>query len=152
MNRWFLSYNSQDARLAEALEAELRRKDQGAAIFLAPKSLRPGAYGMPVLAKEIAESTGFVLLIGPSGLGPWQTVEYYEALGRRAKEHDFPLVLVLLDGQPAPGLPFLRQLNWIVTGDPGSEKSVAQLMRRAAAIPRLANCGGTLRPIAGSPR
>ena len=133
MRRWFLSYNSQDARLAEALDVELRRKDPGAAIHFAPKSLRPGVYWMPALAEEIAQATGFVLLVGPNGLGPWQTIEYYEAYDRRAKAHDFPLVLVLIEGQPAPGLPFLRQLHWIVTADPASEKSVAQLLAAASA-------------------
>jgi hypothetical protein len=55
-------------------------------------------------------------------------MEYYEALDRRVKQHDFPVVLVLLDGQPAPGLPFLRQLHWVITTDPASEKSLVQLM------------------------
>jgi formylglycine-generating enzyme required for sulfatase activity len=131
MNRWFLSYNSQDALLAEALESELRRKEGDATIFYAPKSLRPGAYWMPALAEEIAQATGFVLFVGPNGLGPWQTIEYYEAYDRRVKERDFPVVLVLLDGQPAPGLPFLRQVHWIVTANPGSEKTVAQLLAAA---------------------
>jgi formylglycine-generating enzyme required for sulfatase activity len=131
MRRWFLSYHSQDGLLAEALERELRRKDPSAAIFFAPKALRPGAYWMPALVEAIAQATGFVLLVGPNGLGPWQTIEYYEAYDRRAKERDFPLVLVLIEGQPAPGLPFLRQLHWIVTADPASEKSVAQLLAAA---------------------
>jgi TIR domain len=93
----------QDFRLAQALEAGLKRKDTEATIFFAPKSLRPGAYWMPALAKEIAEATAFVLLIGQNGLGPWQVIEYYEAYGRRAKQNDFPVILILLDGQPAPG-------------------------------------------------
>jgi hypothetical protein len=87
---------------------------------------------MPLLAEEIAQATAFVLLIGQNGLGPWQVIEYYEAYGRRAKEHDFPVILVLLDGQPAPGLPFLRQLHWIVTANPASEKSVAQILNAAS--------------------
>jgi formylglycine-generating enzyme required for sulfatase activity len=128
MRRWFLSYNSQDFALADALAARLRRRDPQAAIFLAPESLRPGAYWMPALAAEIAAATGFILLIGSNGLGPWQTIEYYEAYDRRVKQRDFPVVLVLLDGQPAPGLPFLRQLHWIVTADPAAEMSVAQLL------------------------
>ena len=66
-----------------------------------------------------------------TGLGPWQVIEYYEALDRRVKQPDFPVVLVLLEGQPAPGLPFLRQLHWIITADPASEKSVAQFMDAA---------------------
>ena len=87
---------------------------------------------MPELAREIAEATAFVLLVGKNGLGPWQTIEYYEAFNRRAKEHDFPVILLLLDGEPAPGLPFLTQLHWIVTANPESEQSVAKLIDAAA--------------------
>jgi hypothetical protein len=47
--------------------------------------------------------------------------EYYEARDRRKT-----IVLVLLEGQPAPGLPFLPQLHWIVTADPTSEASLAR--------------------------
>jgi hypothetical protein len=131
MQRWFLSYNSQDLALMQGLEAALKRKDADASIFLAPKSLRVGGFWLPELAKEIAEATVFVLLVGASGLGPWQVIEYYEALDRRVKQQGFPVVLVLLDGQAAPGLPFLRQLHWITTPDPSSEKTVAQLMDAA---------------------
>jgi formylglycine-generating enzyme required for sulfatase activity len=132
MRRWFLSYNSQDFEIAQRIAAEIERKDAGATMFLAPKSLRPGTYWMPTLAKEIAEANVFVLVVGKSGLGPWQTIEYHEAFDRRAKEHDFPVIMLLLDGQPAPGLPFLRQLHWIISTDPASEKSVGQVMDAAA--------------------
>jgi hypothetical protein len=125
MRRWFLSYNSQDLSLMQGLEASLKRKDPDASIFLAPKNLRAGGFWLPKLADEIAEATVFVLLVGPSGLGPWQVIEYYEALDRRVKQQGFPVILVLLDGQSAPGLPFLRQLHWITTPDPASEKSLA---------------------------
>ena len=131
MRRWFLSYNSRDGRLAQALECELRRRDPGASVYFAPKSLRPGAYWMPALADEIAQATGMILLVGPNGLGPWQTIEYYEAYDRRVKDHDFFVVLVLQDGQQAPGLPFLRQVHWIVTADPGSEQTIAKLLAAA---------------------
>src|SRR6516164_4950177 len=128
MRRWFLSYNSKDLGLMESLEAGLRRKDPDARIFFAPKSLRTGGMWLPELAREIAEATAFVLLAGEKGIGQWQAMEYYEALDRRVKQHDFPVVLVLLDGQPAPGLPFLRQLHWVITSDPASEKSLVQVM------------------------
>ena len=59
------------------------------------------------------------------------------------KQHDFPVVLLLLDGQSAPGLPFLRQLHWVITADPTSEKSSPRSWtRRPAAARRRANCGG----------
>jgi TIR domain len=100
MRRWFLSYNSQDLGLMQSLEAALRRKDTDAKIFFAPKSLRAGGLWLPELARAIAEASVFVLLIGEKGIGPWQVIEYYEALDRRVKENDFPVVLVLLAGQP----------------------------------------------------
>src|SRR5262245_38461960 len=132
MRRWFLSYNSQDLRLMQSLEQALRRKDLDARIFFAPKNLRAGGLWLPELAREIAEATAFILLVGEKGIGAWQQMEYYEALDRRVKQHDFPVVLVLLDGQPAPGLPFLRQLHGVITNNPASEKSVAQVMDAAA--------------------
>src|SRR5262245_27738786 len=108
MRRWFLSYNSQDLGLMRAFEAALRRKDADARFFFAPKSLRVGGLWLPELAREIAEATAFVLLVGEKGIGPWQAMEYYEALDRRVKQHDFPVVVLLLVGQPAPGVPLLR--------------------------------------------
>ncbi len=132
MRRWFLSYNSQDLASMQALEAALRRKDAGAHIFFAPKNLRAGGYWLPELAKAIEEATAFVLLVGENGLGPWQVMEYYEALDKRVKAKDFPVILVLLKDQPAPGLPFLRQLHWIITANPASEQNIALLMDAAA--------------------
>jgi hypothetical protein len=64
VRRWFLSYNSQDLALIQTFEAALRRKDPGAHIFFAPKSLRAGGFWLPELAKEIAAATAFVLLVG----------------------------------------------------------------------------------------
>jgi formylglycine-generating enzyme required for sulfatase activity len=134
MRRWFLSYNSHDPGLIQGLEAALRRKDPEAKVFFAPKSLRAGGLWLPELAREIAEATAFVLLVGEKGIGPWQTMEYYEALDRRVKQRDFPVIVMLLDGQPAPGLPFLRQLHWIITTDPASDKDLARVMDAAAGV------------------
>ena len=130
--RWFLSYNSQDLGLVQGFEALLRRKDPDAEIFFAPKSLRAGGYWLPSLADAIAQATAFVLLVGEKGLGPWQVIEYYEALDRRVKNPAYPVALVLLEGQPAPGLPFLRQLHWIVTADPASDQAVGKVLDATA--------------------
>jgi formylglycine-generating enzyme required for sulfatase activity len=131
MRSWFLSYNTQDQALMEALEAALRQKDAGAHIFFAPKSLRAGSYFLPELAKEIAKSTAFVLLVGEKGIGRWQVIEYYEAFDRRIKEPNYPVILVLYAGQAAPGLPFLQQLHRIVTNDPASEDTIGKLFQAA---------------------
>ena len=102
--RWFLSYNSQDFALMQALEPALRRKDARCARhLLRPRRLRAGGFWLPELAKEIAEATAFVLLVGENGLGPWQVIEYYEALDRRVKAHGLPGRARAARGQPRAG-------------------------------------------------
>jgi hypothetical protein len=83
MRRWFLSYNSQDLALVQGLEEALRREEPEAHVYFAPKSERAGGFWLPSLANEIGEATVFVLLIGEKGVGPWQVLEYNEALARR---------------------------------------------------------------------
>jgi hypothetical protein len=132
MQRWFLSYHSPDQALAERLKAAIERKDPASRVFFAPTHLRAGGSWSTQLAQELAEANGFILLIGESGIGKWQVPEYCEAHDRWVKAPtEFPLVVVLLEGQTAPGLPFLRQLHWIITPDPASEKDVARLFDAA---------------------
>lgn len=110
MRRWFLSYHSPDYALAERLKAAIEHKDPEARVFFAPTHLRAGGTWSAQLAQEIADANAFILLIGGE-VGPWQVLEYDEALDRRVTSPDFPLVVVLLEGQKAPGLPFLRRLH-----------------------------------------
>jgi hypothetical protein len=59
--------------------------------------------------------------------------EYDEALDRWVKSgRTFPLIVILLEGQKAPGLPFVRQLHWIVTADPTSEKDLGRVFDAAS--------------------
>jgi formylglycine-generating enzyme required for sulfatase activity len=132
MRRWFLSYHSPDQALAERLKAALERKDTSAHVFFAPSSLRAGGFWSKALADEIAQADAFILLVGERGVGDWQVLEYDEALDKRVKFSDFPVILVLLEGQTAPGLPFLRRLHWIITSDPSSEKDLARLFDAAS--------------------
>ena len=132
MRRWFLSFSSSDRALAERLKVSIERRDSGSRVFFDATSLRAGGYWQPALAQGIDEADAFVLLVGEKGLGPWQRLEYYEAHDKHVKSPEFPVVLMLLDGHAAPGLPFLRQLHWIVTADPTSEKDVARLIDAAA--------------------
>ena len=121
MPRWFLSYHSPNQALAEELKAAIERKDTSSRVFFAPTGLRAGRFWSRALADEIAQADAFILLVGEKGLGPWQELEYDEALDRRVTSPDFPLVLVLLEGQTAPGLPFLRRMHWVVTPDPAAD-------------------------------
>ncbi|MGB6172949.1 MAG: SUMF1/EgtB/PvdO family nonheme iron enzyme, partial [Xanthobacteraceae bacterium] len=132
MQRWFLSFHSPDQALAERLKAAIERKDSASRVFVAPMHLRAGGSWSAQLAQEIADATAFILLVGEHGLGDWQVLEYDEALEKRVKSPDFPLVIVLLEGQTAPGLPFLRRLHWIISRDPTSEMDVARIFDGAS--------------------
>src|SRR5580692_1759057 len=133
MQRWFLSYHSPDHALAERLKAAIECKDSASRVFFAPNNLRAGGSWSAQLAQEIADATAFILLIGQAGVGKWQVPEYDEALDKWVKsDRKFPLIVVLLEGQTAPGLPFLRQLHWIISPDPACEKDVARLFDAAA--------------------
>src|SRR5262249_13960289 len=101
-------------------------------VFRAVESARGGLFWSRALAEEIAQADAFILLVGEKGVGHWQELEYDEAFEKRVKFADFPIILVLLEGQTAPGLPFLRRLHWIITPDPSSEKDVARLFDAAA--------------------
>src|SRR5580704_2450057 len=133
MRRWFLSYHSPDQALAERLKAAIECKDSAARLFFAPTHLRAGGSWSEQLAQEIAEASAFILLIGAAGIGKWQVPEYDEALDKWVNSRrTFPLIVLLLEGQTAPGLPFLRQLHWIVTPDPTLESTVARIFDGAA--------------------
>src|SRR6202167_3139226 len=104
MPRWFLSYNSADHALAERLKAGIERKDSASRVFFASTNLRAGGSWSAQLAQENDEA-----------LDKWVN-----------SDRKFPFIVVLLEGQTAPGLPFLRQLHWIVSPDPASEKDIAR--------------------------
>jgi hypothetical protein len=109
--RKFLSFNSRDTAFAEALRGGLSRLEPDAQIFFSPISLGAG-FWLPKLAGQIAEAEAFLLLIGPNGVGPWQEVEYFMAFDRHVNDKRFPLVPAIVAGAAAPGLSFLRSLNW----------------------------------------
>jgi tetratricopeptide (TPR) repeat protein len=132
MQRWFLSYHSSDQAIAERLKAAIERKDSNSHVFFAAKDIRTGGSWTAQLAQEIAQANAFILLIGKR-VGQWQVLEYDEALDKWVNAPAaFPLVVVLLEGAIAPGLPFLRRLQWIITPDPGSEKDVARVFDAAS--------------------
>ena len=133
MQRWFLSYHSPDQALAERLKAAIERNDSDCRVFFAPTSMRAGGSWTAQLAQELAAANAFILLVGEAGVGSWQVPEYDEALDRWVKSgRTFPLIVILIEGQKAPGLPFLRQLHWIVTADPASEKDLGRLFDAAS--------------------
>ncbi|MBM4430690.1 MAG: hypothetical protein FJ026_10145, partial [Chloroflexi bacterium] len=76
-----------------------------------------GAFWIPALAEAIEEADAFLLLLSSRDPGPWQLPEYYEALNRKVKQPNFPLVPLLLP-DVEPRMPFLKQLHWLQAPDP----------------------------------
>ena len=52
-----------------------------------------------------------MLLATDKGIGRWQEIEYDSAFDKHVNTPDFPVVLMLLEGQAAPRLSFLKQLR-----------------------------------------
>lgn len=120
-SRWLSRSKSRDRAVRPCNPCVFRAHETAGRTFL------DGATG----PKCFDEATAFFLLVGERAIGAWQLPEYYETLDRRVKSADFPVVRRLLEGQTRPGLPFLRQLHWIVTPEPASEKDVARMFDAA---------------------
>lgn len=125
--RVFLSFHSPDQASAVRIKRAIEERDAATAVFLSANSLQAGAFWLPRLGREIAEADACLLLLGPAGVGPWQLLEYYEAIDRRAREPGFAVVPVVT-GPSAPGLPFLRQLHWLSAPHPEEEPHLTSLL------------------------
>ena len=101
----FLSHNSQDKpkvrKLVEAL------KLYGLRVWLDDEQLVPGHLWQEGLETIIQTTQAAVVLIGESGLGPWEEPEMRALLSEFVKRK-LPVIPVLLPGTPAtPKLPHL---------------------------------------------
>ncbi len=74
----FLSYHSDDRELATQIASELR--DSGLRVWFDQWELRPGWTWVERLDDAIKDSNAAVVLIGPSGVGPWEAAEVRGAL------------------------------------------------------------------------
>lgn len=123
-----ISFNFDDAYLAEALRASL--------FMLQPEHLfvlSPASYGA-VLFKEnivagVNEADAVLLLVGPKGMSSWQEIEFGVALERNQQDRDFALVAVLAGHTQVPPnlIPF--GLSWIKMPTMTDQTMLRQLLR-----------------------
>lgn len=108
----FLSYNRQDKpqvrRLAEKLQF------RGIRVWLDEWEIAPGSSWQQELEKAISKTKAAAVLVGSSGIGPWQNEEMRAAITAFV-ERRCPVIPVLLPDAPTRvALPlFLRQFNWV---------------------------------------
>ena len=91
----FLSHNSQDKSLVEALARRLEDEAQ-LKPWLDKWHLVPGEPWQDELERAVERSSTCAVFIGPSHISPWEHEEMRSALDRRAHESAFRVVPVLL--------------------------------------------------------
>jgi len=126
--RVFISYHTPDGAVARAVEAALSLKRPGTECYLAPRNNAAGAYWLPRLADEIAGADAVLFLAG-ARIGPWQELEYYEALRLSRSGAGRPRLVPVVMTAPAPGLPFFAQLHQIFAADPVAPEALAAIVR-----------------------
>lgn len=123
----FLSYNSEDRGEVRTIAAYLQ--SAGLLPWFDQNELRPGQDWLTRLQEDIAHVRSCVVVIGSTGLGPWQRVEVNSAIQLFVNRH-LPVVPVVLPGCTSdPQLPlFLHSVGWVdfrrLDPDP-----IAQLVR-----------------------
>jgi WD40 repeat protein len=113
----FLSHNSTDKPLVEALAVRLRR--EGIESWLDKWHLVPGETWQDKLQRGLAECATCAAFVGPGGFGSWQEEELRAAISRRVsnRARPFRVIPVLLPGVEPPErakLPeFLTSTTWV---------------------------------------
>ena len=123
----FLSHNSQDKPIVRKLAQALKLYDLR--VWLDEEQLVPGHPWQEGLETIIQTTQAAAVLIGESGMGPWEDPEMRACLSEFVKRK-LPVIPILLPGIPAaPKLPlFLQSFTWVDLrdglNDPGLEKLV----------------------------
>ncbi len=108
----FLSHNSKDKPIVREIEARLR--ELGVKPWLDEKVLLPGDRWQDEIEKIIRTCETAAVLVGPSGIGPWQEPEMRGCLQEFVRRR-LRVIPVLLPGAPRkPRLPlFLKDFSWL---------------------------------------
>ena len=125
--RIFISYHTPDGVVAKSVAEVIKAHRPTAELFFAPERLCAGAYWIPRLAQEIKNTHAFLLLIGKR-VGNWQELEYLEAV-RLARDTGKPLIVPVVMGDYAPGLPFFDQYHRLFFSEPASKEAMAAILK-----------------------
>lgn len=123
----FLSYNSKDRQEVVHL-AELLRS-LGLQPWLDTWELLPGRRWQEAIERGLLKSYSVAVLVGSSGIGPWQEPEMRAVLSESVSR-ELPVIPVLLPGCPdMPQLPlFLRGFTWVDLRRGFTDDGVARLI------------------------
>jgi len=106
----FLSYDTRDERVVEEFVQRLRA--EGLNFFL--DKWHAGDSWASEIEEALRQSRTFAILLGPSGLLPFQREEMDAALARTARDRSYRVIPVLLPGASPSELPVdLQELPWV---------------------------------------
>jgi YD repeat-containing protein len=128
LNAGLHHYHTPDDAKARAVEAALTLNRPGTECYFAPRSNIAGAYWLPRLADEITASD-VVLFLAGTRIGPWQELEYYEALRLSRGATGRPRLVPIVMAPQAPGLPFFAQLHQIFAAEPAAPEHLSAIVR-----------------------
>lgn len=108
----FLCHNSLDKKEVRIMSRRLKRA--GLHPWLDEDQLRPGTSWQVVLEQQIETIRSAAILVGGSGIGPWQDMEIRAFLSAFVARN-VPVIPVILPTCPTvPNLPvFLREFMWV---------------------------------------
>jgi TIR domain len=135
--RIFISFASKDRETVRRFEPALRSRRPEISCFFDERGLTGGVYWIPKLGEELGKADVVLLLLG-ANIGPWQELEYYEALqlsrqaGRDGRPRIIPVVIV---DRPAPGLAFLSTLQQIFALDLTGTPALLAIENALSAVP-----------------
>jgi hypothetical protein len=136
----FLCHNHHDKPEVRLLAGKLR--EQGILPWIDEEGLSAQGQFAPQLERIINEASAAAVLVGPHGLGKWQTLEYHALLQRHVEHGEgkgtkrLTLIPVLLPAAPAePDLPvFLKGFDRVDFRQEGGLDNHAQMRRLLKAI------------------
>ncbi|MFN6487945.1 MULTISPECIES: TIR domain-containing protein, partial [unclassified Nostoc] len=137
----FLSHNSKDKPLIEAIANQLRQR--GLNPWLDKQEILAGKSFQDAIQEGIQQAKSAAIFISLNGLGKWQLQEL-RSLNSRFVNEDLPLIPVLLPGVTEipndPRLLFLKELNWVRFVDNVDEKEPLERLIEAIIDIKSLNC------------
>jgi TIR domain-containing protein/conflict system STAND superfamily ATPase len=127
--RLFLSYQTQDAAMAQRLHTALLRRRPALDIFLDREKLLVGDVWQQRLVEELSAADGVLLLLGRK-LGPWQEREFQEAqrlqllAGRESRPRIIPIALTLDVPLPA----FAALYHHVTAPEPDADETLDRIL------------------------
>lgn len=112
----FLCYNHEDRDAAIAIAEQL--KERGVKPWIDEWELRPGITWLDALEEQIEMINSAAILVGQSGIGPWQKNEVHAILDTLGSKKRPVIPVLLLNGKRPDKLPlFLRSYQWVDFND-----------------------------------